>query len=475
MENRLNTSPLSPISSTSADSTVLLPSAELEYDRTPESSNIDDGLEKETEIKVNLNLSLELPQSDENPSATGTTLSSSINLINTILGAGLLGIPKATASSGLFLSLALISLVLYVTHCSLDLLLAAAARLPSSQKPNYHCLARYSFPAIKYGRGPERIACLLLATATFTTIVAFLIIIADVSVPIVATVSGIPEANVNRALMQIISMMVILPLASLKNLDSLSSASILSLIALFYVSLAVTFRGVRHIYDVGFSNVLGCNEQGVCVLLFIPDVHGVLNTISVVTLAFCCHMNVFTIRKELIEPTPKRFKNVLWIGLLVSYCAYLLSGFMGYTAFGDGVRGNILLNFNKSDKIMFIARILVVISFVLSVPIMSHPCINNLEKLEMPGSRQLKVNLVCLAALAVASAVADVGFLFTVFGGPASVLMAFILPSTFYWMLVPKDKATLYWRCVLVFSFGAFHILLKVIIPVLIAVTSIIY
>jgi hypothetical protein len=70
---------------------------------------------------------------------------------------------------------------------------------------------------------------------------------------------------------------------------------------------------------------------------------------------------------------------------LIALVVYLTSGACGYIAFGDDVLGNVLLNYHHGDRILVIGRVLVVISFVVSIPLQVHPCINNQGLMGIPG------------------------------------------------------------------------------------------
>jgi hypothetical protein len=70
---------------------------------------------------------------------------------------------------------------------------------------------------------------------------------------------------------------------------------------------------------------------------------------------------------------------------LIALVVYLTSGACGYIAFGNDVLGNVLLNYHHGDRILVIGRVLVVISFVVSIPLQVHPCINNQGLMGIPG------------------------------------------------------------------------------------------
>jgi amino acid permease len=124
-------------------------------------------------------------------------------------------------------------------------------KLPPAVSASYYQLALAAFPKATFGNAGTLVVAGTMVVAGFSGVCVYLIVIADTAAPIAALVFGIPPPEVNRLLLQILSMMLILPLASKKKLDSLAFASMLSLFALFYVACAVTWRGVLHMFETG--------------------------------------------------------------------------------------------------------------------------------------------------------------------------------------------------------------------------------
>ena len=86
----------------------------------------------------------------------------------------------------------------------------------------------------------------VMAMTTFSGTTSFLIIVADAVCPLIAHFASVPIEHVQRPLVQVASMVVVLPLSLLENLDSLAFVSMLSIVALFFMSgLVVRWRSTR--------------------------------------------------------------------------------------------------------------------------------------------------------------------------------------------------------------------------------------
>ena len=101
---------------------------------------------------------------------------------------------------------------------------------------------------------------------------------------------------------------------------------------------------------------------------------------------------------------------------------YLTVGSAGYIAFGEGVAGNVVVNLDPADKLVIVGRAMLAFSFIVSIPMMVHPCVKNIMLAGVKGSRRTVVVMTLSTAMAVATAVSDVGLLFRWFGGPNSVV-----------------------------------------------------
>jgi amino acid permease len=68
--------------------------------------------------------------------------------------------------------------------------------------------------------------------------------------------------------------------------------------------------GQRGILALATAGLRGCgNDAGDCIPLAKFEIDAV-DTLSVATLAYTCHINLFTVQRELEDPTPARWRRV---------------------------------------------------------------------------------------------------------------------------------------------------------------------
>ena len=79
-------------------------------------------------------------------SGTATILSSVLNLANTILGAGLLGLPYAVSKSGYILGIILFVLFACLSSVGLNLIMASARLVPDA---SFYTLSQRTIPKLK--------------------------------------------------------------------------------------------------------------------------------------------------------------------------------------------------------------------------------------------------------------------------------------------------------------------------------------
>ena len=73
-----------------------------------------------------------------------------------------------------------------------------------------------------------------------------------------------------------------------------------------------------------------------------------LKRLSIFVFGFTCHQNVFVLINELRAPTVSRMDKAILISIGTAFVAYLAVAVGGYYTFGDGVSGDILLNYPKT-------------------------------------------------------------------------------------------------------------------------------
>lgn len=176
-------------------------------------------------------------------------------------------------------------------------------------------------------------------------------------------------------------MVLIIPLSSMRRLDSLKYTSFVALFAILYLVLLVVFLFAE--------NPIINNEAKP-----FDYQSNFLSLLPVFVFAFTCHQNIFPVFNELKDNRPSRINKVTSLSIGISTVLYLLVGILGYLMFGVKVKGNILeerkswifINFfiiivtAGHQTLVTIANLSLSILFVFSYPLQCHPCRASLDK-----------------------------------------------------------------------------------------------
>ncbi|OJD31324.1 amino acid transporter [Diplodia corticola] len=289
-----------------------------------------------------------------------TWASSVINLVNTILGAGLLAMPHALSQMGILLGCCVIvwsgltaGFGLYLqTRCAkyLDRGTASFASLSKITYPN----AAVVFDAA-------------IAIKCFGVGVSYLIIIGDL---MPGVVRGFSEAAgeigflVDRQFWVTAFMLIVIPLSFLRRLDSLKYTSMIALVSISYLVILVLahfFKGDT-MADRGEVHVIAWSGPVAALSVF-----------PVVVFAYTCHQNMFSILNEIFDNSHFRTTSVVSASIGLACSLYILVGITGYLSYGDKVGGNIVSMYAPSVA-STIGRLAIVILVMFSYPLQVHPC-----------------------------------------------------------------------------------------------------
>jgi len=108
------------------------------------------------------------------------------------------------------------------------------------------------------------------------------------------------------------------------------------------------------------------------VVLFSPS-FGIFTTVTLVSLSFLCHFNVLSVREELGRPTREKIMLIVKYTTIVPILLYLAVGFFGYLHFRQLTNQDILKNYPASDTLLFVGHVGLVITILLSIPLLAHP------------------------------------------------------------------------------------------------------
>ena len=160
---------------------------------------------------------------------SATIRSSTFNLANTILGAGMLGLPHAFAQCGVLMGLLL--LLVFSFFSSLGLYLLSSAADMSGRPAGFRAVAEGAYPGLGLLiDGAIAIKCFGVATS-------YLIVVGD-SLPL-AMPDDAPSLLLERRFWSVIAAAAIAPLAFLRRVDALRFTSLVALACILFITLII--------------------------------------------------------------------------------------------------------------------------------------------------------------------------------------------------------------------------------------------
>jgi len=285
------------------------------------------------------------------------------NLVNSIVGAGIIGIPFAFQQSGLISGGVLLLLVGYFTDKSLRMIIELATASP--QLKGKGVWTYDDLMSLPFGRRGSYFVLLSMFVTAYGAMVAYLLIIKD-TLPVVWGLVNDGDASVGgfmeRELVMIVtSLLVVVPLSMQRDFSSLAFTSSVSVAAdMLLVVFVAAFAPIG-------ESVENAGGLGQVLKNSIID-KGFFIGFGVLTVAMCCQHSAFIVASSLENPTPKRWSIVTSISLTLSVVCCMVLGVCGYLGFLDETSGDVLNNFGVDTASANIARALLALTMFFTYP-----------------------------------------------------------------------------------------------------------
>jgi len=378
---------------------------------------------------------------------TGTIFSGTLNLSNTILGAGLLGLPYAISKTGLIWGYLLFLICCSLSAVGLHLTGAVARRVPDC-----------SYYKVSTVLGWTRLRYLVdaaVAIKCFGVATSYLIVVGDLMPEAMDyLLSEDVSASTKDLLMSrqfwiiIFTVTFVCPTVTLKNLDSLKFTSFIALICIAYVIILI----ISYAFDPKMDPCMdhgvikpGCRgkfEWG-----FPGDIQDFCGVISIFVFGFTCHQNMFSVANEIKRNTQRRLDRVMTFSLLICIGTYLVVSYSGYHTFGNEVNSDILKNMpiNIWTTVM---RLVFSVNLSLSFALQCHPCRNSISNIIWSKSAWdldkkwffLITSLIVICSVTITMFVSSLGIVLAIVGATGSTSISYILPGIFYFQIQKRGK-----------------------------------
>ncbi|KAH8701766.1 putative amino acid transporter [Talaromyces proteolyticus] len=287
-------------------------------------------------------------------------ISSVINLVNTIVGAGVLAMPLAVAHMGIVLGILVI--IWSGAAAAFGLYLQArCAQYLDRGSASFFALSQISYP------NAAVIFDAAIAIKCFGVGVSYLIIIGDLMPGVVeGFVGGTPASEflVDRHFWITAFMLIVIPLSFLRRLDSLKYTSVIALISIGYLVILV-------VYHFGKGDTMA--DRGPIRIIQWAGIAPALSSFPVIVFAYTCHQNMFSVLNEIRDNSHFQTTSVVFASIGSAAFIYILVAITGYLSFGNSIGGNIVGMYPTSVSAT-IGRAAIVVLVMFSYPLQVHPC-----------------------------------------------------------------------------------------------------
>jgi len=372
------------------------------------------------------------------PSGTANVMA----LLNTIMGAGILGLPGAFSQTGYLLGCTLLICFASTSWFGLHLLVCVARSVnpdPDSEPSSFKGVADAAVPSL------SALVDAVIFLKCFGVATSYLMLIGD-SMPKVA------PGTLSRQGWVILGAFVVGPLSYLKSLAGwqLSVANALSLLFAFFTVACITafaFPGLDPCS--GIEPLSSCRGP---VEAMPRDGNSVMSVLTVFIFAFTCHQNAFSaLHNELPRYPPHRADCVSLTVICSALVTYICISLAGYFTFGKQVLPDVLESFPQNSTVISVMRIAASLLVLMGYPMQAHPARRSIcSLLQACGAggfavsdqaHWLLTSIFLLTSIGIALAVHNFGLALALVGATGSTSITFILPGLIYFRLFLKPHA----------------------------------
>ncbi|XP_041828519.1 probable sodium-coupled neutral amino acid transporter 6 [Melanotaenia boesemani] len=378
--------------------------------------------------------------------ATGASFTSSVfNLMNAIMGSGILGLAYAMSNTGIVGFCILLILVSSLAAYSIHFLLRLCDQTGIN---SYEDLGGKAMK--KTGKIMVGIAIVIQNIGAMSS---YLFILKS-ELPAAIHSFLRPEDTGNawyedgRLLLILVAVCVILPLSMLPKIGFLGYTSSLAFLFMLYFAVVIVVKkwsipcplpyNVTTLSDT--FKVSNFSDSECTPKLFIISVKSAY-AIPTMAFSFLCHTTVLPIYCELERPTKARMQNISNISIGLSFLLYFISALFGYLTFYSHVDSELLLGYDAylpQDIMVMTVRLAILISVLLTVPLIHFPARKSVILL-LYGGRDFSWLIHIVSTLTILSVVLmlaifvpDLSNVFGVVGSTTSSCLLFVFPGVFY-------------------------------------------
>uniref|UniRef100_A0A8C1PL41 Solute carrier family 38 member 5b n=1 Tax=Cyprinus carpio TaxID=7962 RepID=A0A8C1PL41_CYPCA len=404
-------------------------------------------------LKTELRLPTNFHKSNESFEGKTSFGMSVFNLSNAIMGSGILGLSYAMSNTGIILFLILLTCIAVLSSYSVHLLLRSAGVVGIRA---YEQLGKRAF-----GHPGKILAALVITMHNIGAMSSYLFIVKYELPLVIQAFLGLQHSSGEwflngNYLIIVVSILIILPLALMRQLGYLGYTSGFSLTCMVFFLISVIYKkfNIPCPFD-GFTNhtaenisIDGEYRERPCAISVTLVVLQTAYTVPILAFAFVCHPEVLPIYTELRNPTKRRMQAIANVSILGMFVMYLLTAIFGYLTFYLNTEAELLHTYSKVDPLdtlILCVRLAVLVAVTLTVPVVLFPIRRALLQLLFPDKpfhwvRHISIAL-CLLFIVnlLVISVPNIRDIFGIIGATSAPSLIFILPGLFYIRIVSTE------------------------------------
>lgn len=346
---------------------------------------------------------------------------SSLNLINCIVGGGIIALPYAMSNCGIPMGLILIAFCAAISNINANLLIIVGSKANSFV---YSRIVRKSF-----GRIPFILFCLCQLFFPLLSSISFSITIGDNLLSLFQYFCENVDILQQRSfVLALVLFGMILPLCLFRNVSFLDKASFIS------VSLVVVYSIIVIYEYLAISNKIILRTD---TWQFIRK--DTAKALSVISFVLAFHQNEFSIYQSMKNKNPSSFAKVIHVSVLFTVVEYILIAILGFLTFGGRTHSNLLVSYCYNEMVPNLGRIFFSITLILTFPLQIFASREVLE-LVIYGKKQsfswirhvFTTILLVAICYAVSSSITSVGPVIEIAGSLTAIPIVFIFPPLLF-------------------------------------------
>ncbi|XP_073494818.1 solute carrier family 38 member 6 [Phyllobates terribilis] len=373
------------------------------------------------------------------------------NLMNAIMGSGILGLSYAMASTGIIGFSILLLLVALLAAYSIHLLLCLCLHTAVTSYEDLGLLA--------FGSPGKILVASTILVQNMGAMSSYLFIVKS---ELPAAIAGFLADDHSGAwyldgrwLLIITAVCIVLPLALLPKIGFLGYTSSLSFFFMVYFAIVVVIKKwyipcpLPQNHTLMYTEISNSSECKPKLFEFSKESAFALPTMA---FSFLCHTSVLPIYCELRSPSKSRMQNVANLGISLSFLIYFISALFGYLTFYDKVESELLQGYSRflpRDTLIITLRLVILLAVLLTVPLIHFPARKALMMMFFSNQqfsylRHIAVTLFLnIVIVLLAIFVPDIRSVFGVVGSTTSTCLLFVFPGIFYMKLSFEDFLSL--------------------------------